>query len=158
MRRREFVTLFTGAAIFGSCGAVAQTSSKVYRVGTLTPGLPRDEKSPDGVTLVRALADRGYTLGTNLTFDARGAQGQISRLPEILQEMKTANVDVIVTMGYPSAFAARAFAISIASGFFRSRTMAFFACPSTECSSEARPGSPLPGASILMTSAPIAAR
>ena len=41
MRRREFVTLFTGAAIFGSCAAVAQTSSKVCRLGTLTPGLPR---------------------------------------------------------------------------------------------------------------------
>ena len=34
----------------------------------------------------------------------------------------------------------------------------FFAWPSTVCNSDARPGSPRPGASTLMTSAPIAAR
>ena len=57
-----------------------------------------------------------------------------------------------------SDFAASARAISTACGFFRSRTMLFFAWPSTVCSSDARPGSPRPGASTLMTSAPIAAR
>src|SRR5262249_49196017 len=40
-----------------------------------------------------------------------------------------------------------------ASGFLRSRTTLRLACPRTVCNSEARPGSPRPGASILMTSA-----
>src|SRR6476469_7982906 len=106
MRRREVVALIAGAVITGIDKAIAQPS-KTYRLGTLTPGLPRDEKSPDGATLIRVLAERGYAIGKNLTFDARSAMGQISRLPQILSEMKVANVDVVVTVGYPTALAAK---------------------------------------------------
>ena len=80
MRRREFITLLSGAAIAGPQAAFAQPSSKVYRLGTLSPGAPFDDKSPNGAILVRVLAERGYTLGQNLTFDARGAVGQIGKL------------------------------------------------------------------------------
>jgi putative ABC transport system substrate-binding protein len=112
MHRREIVLLIAGTMIAGIGRAIAQPS-KTYRVGTLTPGLPRDEKSPDGATLIHVLAERGYALGKNLTFDARGAMGQISRLPQILGEMKAANVNVIVTVGYPSALAAKASGIPV---------------------------------------------
>ena len=63
MKRREFLTLLGGAATVVPQAAVAQTSSKTYRLGTLTPGPPRDEKSPDGAILVRVLAQHGYTSG-----------------------------------------------------------------------------------------------
>ena len=53
---------------------------------------------------------------------------------------------------------ASARATSTAAGCFRSSTMPRFAWPRTVCSSDARPGSPRPGASTLITSAPIAAR
>ena len=112
MHRREIVLLIAGTMIASIGRAIAQPS-KMYRVGTLTPGLPRDEKSPDGATLIHVLAERGYALGKNLTFDARGAMGQISHLPQILGEMKAANVDVIVTVGYPSALAAKASGIPV---------------------------------------------
>jgi putative ABC transport system substrate-binding protein len=112
MKRREFLSLLGGAAAaVGPRAAVAQTSSKVYRLGTLTPGLPRDEKSPDGAILIRVLAQQGYTLGRNLAFEARGAKGQSSRLPQLLQEMKASNVDVIVAVGFPTALAAKAIGI-----------------------------------------------
>jgi putative ABC transport system substrate-binding protein len=107
MRRREFITLLTGAAIAEPQAAFAQPSSRVYRLGTLTPGPPRDEKSPDGLILVRVLAERGYTLGQNLTFEARGAMGQIGKLPALLQELKANKVDAIVATGYPTALAAK---------------------------------------------------
>jgi putative ABC transport system substrate-binding protein len=107
MRRREFITLLSGAAIAGPQAAFAQPSSKVYRLGTLSPGAPFDDKSPNGAILVRVLAERGYTLGQNLTFDARGAVGQIGKLPALLQELKANKVDAIVAIGYPTALAAK---------------------------------------------------
>ncbi len=88
MKRREFITLLSAAALAGPRAAIGQTSAKVFRLSTLTPGLPRDEKSPEGMTLVRMLAERGYAIGKNLTFDARGAKGQISELPRILDETR----------------------------------------------------------------------
>ena len=117
MQRREFITLLSGAALAGPRAAIGQTSAKVYHLGTLGPGLPRDEKSPEGVTLVRVLAERGYALGKNLTFDARGAKGQISELPRLLEEMKAANIDVIVTVGYRAALSAKASGIPVVIAF-----------------------------------------
>ena len=117
MRRREFITLLSGAVLAGPRTAIGQTSAKVFRLGTLTPGLPRDEKSPEGMTLVRILAERGYALGKNLTLDARGAKGKISELPHMLEEMKSANIDVIVTVGYKAALLAKATGIPVVIAF-----------------------------------------
>ena len=69
------------------------------------------------MTLVRVLAERGYALGKNLTFDARGAKGQISELPRLLEEMKAANIDVIVTVGYRAALSAKASGIPVVIAF-----------------------------------------
>jgi putative ABC transport system substrate-binding protein len=106
MKRREFLKLL-GVAIAGSRGASAQTSPKVFHLGTLTPGMPIGEKSPGGAILLRVLAERGYRLGENLTYDARGAMREISVLPQMLQEMKAKRVDVLVILGYPTAVAAK---------------------------------------------------
>ena len=118
MLRREFMTLSAAIAIARPRSAASQGASKVNRVGTLTPGLPISEKTPAGSTLLHSLAERGYVLGKNLTFDGRGAQGKVSQLPQLVQDMKAANVDVIVTVGYPTALAARAsgMPVVIASG------------------------------------------
>jgi putative tryptophan/tyrosine transport system substrate-binding protein len=113
MHRRAFIALLSGAALAAPHTAIGQTSNKVYRLGTLTPGMPRDEKSAEGMILVRALGERGYALGKNLAFDARGARGQIAELPRMIQELKTANVDVIVTAGYRAALAAKASGIPV---------------------------------------------
>jgi putative ABC transport system substrate-binding protein len=58
--------------------------------------------------LVAGLAQRGYTLGQNLAYEARGAAGKIGQIPNLVQELKAANVDVVVTVGYPAATAAKA--------------------------------------------------
>lgn len=107
MRRRQFVSLLAGAAIYGPRAVLAQSSSKVFRLGTLTPGLPLDEKSPLGSTLLKALEGHGYTLDKNLSFKARGAAGQVSKLGEIVRDMKTDQVDVIVAVGFPVIIACK---------------------------------------------------
>ena len=107
MLRREFITLLTGATLAGPRAAFAQASSKVYRLGTLTAGAPITEKSPFGAILLRGLEQRGYTLGKNLSLDARGAAGQVSKLPALVQELKAAKVDAIVVTGFPAALACK---------------------------------------------------
>jgi ABC-type uncharacterized transport system substrate-binding protein len=108
MRRREFFTLLGSAAAAWSRDGVAQTSTKIFRLGTLAPGLPISANSPQGAILLAALAERGYTLGQNLAFDARGAGGEKSKLPQLLQDFKASGVDAIVVIGYPTALAAKA--------------------------------------------------
>ena len=108
MLRRDFMSLFAGAVIAGPRLAIAQTQSKVYRVGTLLPGPPLAENSPLGAILLQKLAQHGYTLGKNLTFEARGAGGQVGKLGEIVRAMKADQVDVIVVGGYPTALACKA--------------------------------------------------
>lgn len=107
MRRREFIGYFGGLMI-AAPGAVAAQTGKVFRLGMLSPGPPLAVSSPRGALLVGALTKRGYTLGKNLAYEARGAAGKVSQLPRLVQELKTANVDAIVTVSYPAAAAAKA--------------------------------------------------
>jgi len=107
MKRREFITLLTGTAIAGPRVAIAQSASKIYRVSTLSPGPPLDEKSPLAVILLQVLEKHGYTRGKNLEFESRGAGGQMNKLGEIVREMKANQVDVIVGGGFPTALACK---------------------------------------------------
>ena len=107
MKRREFIRLLSAAAIIAPRSALGQASSKVYHVATISPGPPRDEKSPTGATLLRGLKERGYDVGRNLRFSALTARGQLSDIPRLIEQMKATSVDVIVTVGYPTALAAK---------------------------------------------------
>ena len=107
MRRREFITILMGAAVGGPPAAFAQSSSKVYRLGTLQPGMPLTEKTPLGSILLQGLEQRGYVIGKNLSLDARGAAGQVSKLPELVRGMKADKIDVIVAVGFPAVLACK---------------------------------------------------
>jgi putative ABC transport system substrate-binding protein len=89
----------------GPGGTAAQTASKVYRVGLLTPTTPLADTSPFGAPLVRGLAQHGYKLDRNLAFERRGAETHIERLPRLVEDLVASNVDVIVAFGYPAALA-----------------------------------------------------
>jgi len=104
--RREFITLLGGAVVAWSRAAIAQTPSKVYRVGLLSP-LPVADTSPQGAPLIRGLAQHGYALGRNLAFERRAAEGHMDRLPHLVDELVASKVDVIVTISYPAALAAK---------------------------------------------------
>jgi ABC-type uncharacterized transport system substrate-binding protein len=107
MRRREFVTILGGAAIGWSRDVSAQTSTKAYRLGSLDPARPLSATGPDAMILLGVLAERGYTLGRNLFYDARACGGDNSKLPDLLNDFKASGVDAIVTIGYPAALAAK---------------------------------------------------
>jgi len=101
MRRRNFLNLLAIACAAVSTRVSAQTPSKVYRVGFVNPGNPEADPNRFVASLVQGLARRGYELDRNLILERRGAQFQIARLPELLNELATSNINVIVTTSYP---------------------------------------------------------
>jgi putative ABC transport system substrate-binding protein len=117
MKRREFIVLLGGIAIAAPRATTAQTP-KIYRLGTLTVLPPMASTQVTGAVLVAGLAKRGFTVGENLAYEARGAAGKVSLLPKLMQELKAANVDAVVTVSYPAAAAAKASGVAtvIASG------------------------------------------
>jgi len=117
MKRREFIAFLGSMAIAAPRAAIAQTS-KTYRLGTLTVGPPIPSTTGTGAVLIAGLAKRGYALGQNLAYEARGAAGKVGQTPQLMHELKAANVDVVVTVSYPAAVAAKASGVPtvIASG------------------------------------------
>jgi putative ABC transport system substrate-binding protein len=112
MQRREFLAFLGGAMLAAPPLARAQTPGRIYHLGTLHPALPLTDASPFGKTIVKTLAERGYTLGQNLTFDARGAMGDVAKLPVLLRELKSRDVDAVIVIGYPAALAAKSTGIA----------------------------------------------
>lgn len=107
IQRRNFITLLGGAAVMWPRSVIAELPTKVYRIGLLSPGAPVADASPSGVSLIRGLAQFGYVLGRNIEFERRGAEGDLNRLPRLLDELAASKVDVVVTVGYPSTLAAK---------------------------------------------------
>jgi putative ABC transport system substrate-binding protein len=111
MRRREFLGGFGCLSLLALRPAAAE-SGRTFHLGTLTPISPMTDTSPAGKILIKALGERGFKLGRNLTFEARGAQGDVAKLPALIAELKTRNIDAVVIVGYPTAVAAKAAGIA----------------------------------------------
>src|SRR5215831_5624382 len=106
LNRREFITLIGGATAW-PFAAHAQQARKIYRVGLLVSGAPMGATDKRRQTLLSALAAHGFVDGQNLVFVQRSADARPERLDGLAAELKAANVDVIVTFGYPAALAAK---------------------------------------------------
>jgi putative ABC transport system substrate-binding protein len=107
MKRRDVLKVLVGATVAGPNTAFAQSAAKVARLGTLSPSVPIDERSPPGTILLKELEQRGFTLGKNLMLEARAANGQIRQLGEIVKGMKADQVDAFVVTGFPTALACK---------------------------------------------------
>jgi putative tryptophan/tyrosine transport system substrate-binding protein len=106
MRRREFITLLSGAAAAWPLAAEAQQQAKVPQIGFLgnsTAALEADLVGPfrDG------LRDLGYVEGRNIVIEYRWAEGKYDRFPALIAELVALKVDVIVTAGTPAALAVK---------------------------------------------------
>jgi putative ABC transport system substrate-binding protein len=107
VRRREFITLLSGAAVTWPLAAQAQQpGGRMFRIGFV--GLPTEEALPQRTEAFRAgLRDLGYQEGRNVTIEFRWADEHYERLPALFAEMARLRVDVIVTHGTPGALAAK---------------------------------------------------
>jgi len=102
MKRRDFITLFGGAAAGWPLGARAQQPRKIPIIGVLWPNPPMTFEF-----MRQGLREHGYIEGQNIRFEFRWAEGKLDQLPELARELVGIPVDVIVTLAPPAAVAAR---------------------------------------------------
>jgi putative ABC transport system substrate-binding protein len=102
MRRRDFITLLSGAAVVLPLAARAQQSAKIWRMGFIAHGL---ESFYDA--LFEGLRDYGYVEGQNLIVERRFARGNAALFKDFAAEMVRLDVDVIVVVTTPAALAVK---------------------------------------------------
>ena len=95
MRRREFVSLFSGAAVAWPLAARSQQFGRIVRIGNLTTANPRS--APFYQSFERRLRDLGHIEGQNIVFEYRNAEGEVDRLPDLAAELVRLDASIIVT-------------------------------------------------------------
>ena len=106
VRRREFITLLSGAAAGWPLAARAQPTNKIAHIGFL--GSATAVSFSQSVRALReGLNALGYVEGKNITMEFRWAEGKYERLPELVADLVRLNVDVLVTHGTPGTQAAK---------------------------------------------------
>jgi putative tryptophan/tyrosine transport system substrate-binding protein len=106
LKRREFITLFCGAAAAWPLAAHAQQAGKLPTIGFLGSGTPSTQ-GQWAAAFVQRLRELGWIENRTVAIEYRWAEGRDERFAEIAAEFIRLKVDVIVTYGTPSAIAAK---------------------------------------------------
>jgi putative ABC transport system substrate-binding protein len=103
MRRREFMVLLGGVAVFPL--AAAAQPSKMPRIGILVLGNP--DPAPFLKEFREGLRELGYVEGQSVVFEFRTAKGSAALLQSLAHELVALKVDIIVGFQTPAATAAK---------------------------------------------------
>jgi putative ABC transport system substrate-binding protein len=82
MRRREFITVFGGAAVMMPVAAYTQEAGRAYRLGVLHNQGPQAPQFPPFYDELRRL---GFAEGQNLIVDGRGYAVRTEQFPPLAQ-------------------------------------------------------------------------
>src|SRR5215470_13435812 len=106
MRRREFLTLLSSAAVaWPDAGPAQQLAMPVIGFigdGSLASNAIRVTSFQQG------LSQEGFIEGRNVAIEYRWAEGRHARLPELATELARNKVAVIITGSTPGALAVKA--------------------------------------------------
>jgi len=144
MKRREFIGLVGGAAVWPLAAQGQQAATRVIGVLALE-SLARTRASL--APAQRRLAEMGYVEGQNLAFEYRAADNQEDRLAALVGDLVQRRVSVIIAPAGPSIVAAKAATTSIPIIFFTG----FDPVSSGFVASLNRPGGNATGISVLHT-------
>jgi putative ABC transport system substrate-binding protein len=104
-RRRDFITLLSGAAVAWPLAARAQ-QPKLSTIGFLGSGTPAVQ-SQWTTSFVQRLRELGWIEGRTIAIEYRWAEGSSDRAAELAAEFVRLKVDVIVTHANPMVIAAK---------------------------------------------------
>src|SRR5262245_62389900 len=96
MRRREFITLLSGAAAAWPIAARAQQAGKLRTIGFMGSYTP-SAVSQWTAAFVRRLGELGWIEARTIAIEYRWAEGREERFAGIAAEFVRLKVDVIVT-------------------------------------------------------------
>jgi putative ABC transport system substrate-binding protein len=111
MRRRELITLLSGAAVAWPLAARAEVSTKRPLIAVLS-AITKEANAPLSA-FVQGLKELGYVEGLNVDIVYRFAEGHLDRFPVLAAELVELAPDVIVATVTPAAVATRALTKSI---------------------------------------------
>jgi putative ABC transport system substrate-binding protein len=84
----------------------AQPAPGKHRIGVLSAGYnPKAKDHPNFPTFFAAMRKLGYEDGQNVAYDARNADGNAARLPQLARELVTAGAQIVVVTGSTEASA-----------------------------------------------------
>ena len=102
MRRREFISLFGGAAAAWPLAARAQRAERMRRIGVLVGSAESDPKSVPRVTAFeRGLAELGWASGRKVLIDYRWAAGDYAHMQVLARELVELQPDVLLASSTP---------------------------------------------------------
>jgi len=102
MRRREFITLISGVAVWPLAARAQPT--KRPTVGFLGP-LSQSAQTEWTAAFVQRMREHGWIVGRTVAIEYRWAEGRSERFAEIAAEFVRLKVDVIVTASTPAVIA-----------------------------------------------------
>jgi len=100
MKRREFITLLSGAAAAWPLAARAQQTERMRRIGLILPATADDPEWQAWVgAFLQALALMGWTIGRNVRIDTRWATTNAAEIRRHAAELVALAPDVILAHG-----------------------------------------------------------
>ncbi|HEY6603856.1 MAG TPA: ABC transporter substrate-binding protein [Xanthobacteraceae bacterium] len=102
MRRREFITLFGGAAAW-PLAARAQPARKIPRIGVLWHAGSAEEEGSNFKALVKGFTDLGYVEGRTAILEHRFPNEVPERFRSMAAELVASGVDVLIAVGANAA-------------------------------------------------------